>query len=109
MAVEESLIGIAQQPVQRAGFDDFVLESGALLVNLLDRLPEQRRRIHVRRFFWIASLRVIEVRRSRGNAEQILLRLEGQQTEALGIRGPDELSRLGIATDSDAIGCLNQD
>ena len=107
--VEQPFVRVAQQPVQRAGLDDLVLERRAFLVDGLDRLLEQRRRVHVRRLLGIAALGIVEVGRAGGDAEQILLRLEVQQAEPLGVGGPDELPRRRIAAHADAVGRLDQD
>src|SRR5690349_8210258 len=95
--------------MQRAGLGDLVLERGAFLVDRLDRLLQQRRRVHVRHFLRITALWVVEVRRASGDAEQVLLRLEVEQPETLFVGRPDELARRGIAAYADAVRRLDQD
>lgn len=109
VAVEETLTRVTRQPVQRAGLDDFVFQRRALRINRLDGLPQQRRGIHIRHFFRITTLRIVEIRRAAGDAEQILRWIQVEKTEALLVGGPDELAGRGIPPHADAVGGLDQD
>src|SRR4029078_1709086 len=85
MAIEESFIGVPQEPMERARLDDFVLERRIHLVDSFDVLLEQRRRVHVRRLFGIATLGVVEIGRTSGNPKQVLPRLEIEKAESLAV------------------------
>src|SRR5690606_8439812 len=109
VAVEQPFVRVTQQPVQRARFRDFVLERGSFRVDRLDRLLQQRRRVHVRHLLGIPALGVVEVRGARGDPKQVLLRLEVEETEPLFVGRPDELAGRGIAPHPDAVRRLDQD
>src|SRR5690606_836585 len=70
---------------------------------------QQLRRVHVGRFLGIAAFRVVEVGRAAGDAEQVLLRLDLEQTEPLAVARPDELTRRRVAAHADTVGGLDQD
>ncbi len=94
--------------MQGGGLHHLVLQGRAHGVDGLDRLAEQLGAVHIRGLLRIPAFGVVEIRRAGGDAEQVLARLEGEQAEALLVRGPEELAGLGIAPDTDAVGGLDQ-
>src|SRR6478735_1414782 len=90
-------------------FYELKLDGGAHFEDMRQRRSQKMLRIYIRRLDRVSALRMIEIDCTRRDAIKIRPRIDREQRQAVFIGRPQDLPSPGIAANTDAVRCLDED